>query len=300
MAELSPAAAPDKYFHNKPFVKSQIRTDFATKLGSDPRFNAASTNDLETLLSYIEADPRVTDVRWMAYMLATAYWETAHIEKIQKPVLDKKGNPAMKAGVPVVKNVKVWRNIGPATEVAPTGKYVPAVKVKRLADGTARVTEQDGNQWSVSASGVPTPLTKKAKYGALFGGTAVKAYTDDDGVELQYFGRGYVQLTWWYNYASTGVAIGRGLDLLFDPELVLDPAVAYELMARGLLTGAGFANGRKLSDYFQGELTDYKGARAMVNGSDHADDIAKIAKAFEEMLMENKVEPLTVIVGPLP
>jgi len=32
------------------------------------------------------------------------------------------------------------------------------------------------------------------------------------------FGRGYVHLTWWYNYATAGVLPDKGLTLVTDPE----------------------------------------------------------------------------------
>ena len=113
--------------------------------------------------------------------------------------------------------------------------------------------------------------------------------TKDEGVEHAYYGRGYVQLTWWDNYASTGVAIGEGLNLLFEPERALEPKIAYAVMVRGMTTGAGFANGHMLSDYFHGAHTNYKRARAMVNGTDCADEIAAIAELFEAVLLQNKV-----------
>jgi predicted chitinase len=117
---------------------------------------------------------------------------------------------------------------------------------------------------------------------------AVKTYADDDGTELSYFGRGYVQLTWWSNYARASAQLGLGLQLLLDPAQVLQPAIAYQLMAHGMRTGEGFANGRKFSNYFNGAKTDYVKARAMVNGSDHAADIAAIARQFEIILLAAK------------
>lgn len=54
-------------------------------------------------------------------------------------------------------------------------------------------------------------------------------------------------------------------------------------------TGFGFANGKKFPHYFFGMYTDYVGARAMVNGSDHATDIAAIAASFEKVLLKAKL-----------
>jgi len=125
--------------------------------------------------------------------------------------------------------------------------------------------------------------------GSTDGAAAAKTYDDDPGEENAYFGRGYVQLTGWSNYAASGVAIGRGRDLLFDRELVKQPKVAYALMAHGMRTGFGFANGHKFSQFFFGKNTDYEHARTMVNGMNHAADIAKLAEAFEEVLLDSRM-----------
>jgi hypothetical protein len=52
-----------------------------------------------------------------------------------------------------------------------------------------------------------------------------------------------------------------------------------------------FANGNKLGDFIAGKECDYEGARAMVNGSDHAENIAKIAKKMEAVLLKSKSSP---------
>jgi hypothetical protein len=159
-------------------------------------------------------------------------------------------------------------------------RYYEPVKVKKLPSGSVRITEQDGDQFTVSPTGLITPLTKKAKMGTAEGGTADAAYAEDDGVEQAYFGRGY---------AVAGVALGRGLDLLLNPELVKTPEVAYALMSQGMRTGRGFANGRSFSQYFSAGSTNYVAARSMVNGSDHATDIAGIAQQFEKILLKARI-----------
>jgi hypothetical protein len=54
-------------------------------------------------------------------------------------------------------------------------------------------------------------------------------------------------------------------------------------------TGFGFANGHRFSQFFIGQTRDYKHARKMVNGMDHAEDIAKLAEAFEEVLLDSRM-----------
>jgi hypothetical protein len=200
-------------------------------------------------------------------------------------VLDKDGNPVTK------RIIVSWKmTMSPVDEFG-FGKgrsYHMPVKVKRLPDGTARVTENDGDQFTVGVNGKSVAITKHARMGAPDGAAAAKTFTDDDGIPASYYGRGYVQLTWWANYAAAGVAVGRGLELLFNPELVKDPPVAYSLMSHAMRTGDGFANGHRFVNFFSVSKTDYKNARTMVNGHDHADEIAAYAKTFETVLMKSK------------
>jgi hypothetical protein len=95
-------------------------------------------------------------------------------------------------------------------------------------------------------------------------------------------------LTWWSNDAAADIALGMGPERLFNPDRVFEPAIAYRIMSHGMRTGFGFANGRTFSKYFAGTKTNYVGARAMVNGSDSAQEIAKYAKAFEAALFASK------------
>jgi hypothetical protein len=124
--------------------------------------------------------------------------------------------------------------------------------------------------------------------GTKLGDVAHKVCAEDDGVEFAYFGRGYVQLTWWENYVNAGERLGRGFELLFNPEIVKEPAVAYRLVSDGMYKGVGFANGNSFSMYFSGDNKDYIAARAMVNGVDCAAEIAKYAEAFELSLLASR------------
>ena len=269
-----------------------FNTRFSEKFSKNPRFNGGAFSDMDTLVDMIGRDPDISDVRWGAYMLATVMWETTSLFTFEVPVKNNKGQPLMKKGKPVTVKQKKWlMTMAPVDEVG-HGKgrrYHEPVKVVVLADGSARVTEQDGDQFSISTAGDIKALTKGAKMGTTDGGAAVKVYNDDPGDENAYYGRGYVQLTWWSNYAKAGVAIGRGLDLLLDPELVKEPKIAYAIMAHGMRTGFGFANGHKFSEFFSGKNRDYKHARKMVNGMSHAEDVAKLAKVFEQILLDSRM-----------
>jgi predicted chitinase len=91
-----------------------------------------------------------------------------------------------------------------------------------------------------------------------------------------YYGRGYVQLTWDYNYEKFGKLVSK--DLLAYPELALEPEVALFVLVHGFKTGA--FSGRKISDYINGQATDFVKARYCINGQDKAHEIAELAHHY--------------------
>lgn len=277
------------------FDKSVFQTAFTREFAGSPRFSSTAIPSLLQLLGLIDQDTAIGDIRWAAYMLATVMWETTSPTRVLQPALDKKGQPLKdKKGQPVMlKKIKWLMTMAPVDEIGhgKGRKYQDPVKVRKLSDGSVRITEQDGDQFKVSREGKVSTLTKGASMGNVPGQPVAKAYQDDDGTEHAYYGRGYVQLTWWSNYAKAGTTIGLGLDLLLDPEKVKEPRIAYALMSHGMRTGQGFANGRRFSQYFNGAQTDYVGARRMVNGQDHAEDIAVLAEKFEAILLKAATSP---------
>jgi len=85
----------------------------------------------------------------------------------------------------------------------------------------------------------------------------------------KYIGRGYVQLTHDYNYKEIGDAIG--VDLVNNPEKLLEPKIAADAMAaffklRGVAKDA--------------ETGDFTLARRHVNGTDKAREIAATAQGY--------------------
>jgi len=282
-----------KFQYSGVYNRIEFEAEFVKQFSKSPHYNSGAIPDLFCLLDLIEKDRDMTDIRWTAYLLATIMWETTSPHSIEKPALNKKGKPLHdKNGKPVM--VKSWPwliSMSPVDEVGhgKGRKYHEPVKVKLLPDGNARITEHDGDQFKVKPDGSIVNLTKGAKLGAKDGISASPVYENDDGTEHVYYGRGYVQLTWWSNYAKAGAEIGLGFDLLLDPERVKQPETAYTLMSYGMRNGKIFANGHSFKDYFTQTKTDYEGARAMVNGSDHAADIAKIARQFEAVLLKAKV-----------
>lgn len=111
-----------------------------------------------------------------------------------------------------------------------------------------------------------------------------KVYGKADPITKQvYYGRGYVQLTWKGNYDRFGQLLK--IDLGSNPDLALDPQVAYNIMITGMMNG--LFTGKKLSDYINEYEKDYINARRVINGTNQADLIAQHAQSFEDLL--NKI-----------
>lgn len=274
------------------YDRGRFIAKFTEVFAKDARLNAGSVPAMLTLLGHIERVRKIVDIRWAAYLLATTMWETTSPQRVERPVLNKKGQSLRdKKGKPItVKHIRWIMTMAPVEEIGHSKghRYHQPVKVKLLADGRVRITEHDGDQFIVKADGKFKAISKGAKPGAADAAPAAKVYDDDDGDEQVYFGRGYVQLTWWSNYARAGALMGRGYALLLDPDKVKTPEIAYALMSYGMRTGEGFANGNCFTDYFTDTSTDYVAARAMVNGDNHAEDIAKIAKKFQAVLLQSQ------------
>jgi hypothetical protein len=99
----------------------------------------------------------------------------------------------------------------------------------------------------------------------------------------KYYGRGYVQLTWKYNYEAMGAALGLGDALVIEPERALDRDTAYQIMSHGMLNGT--FTGKRLSMYINASGADYRNARRIINGTDQAERIAGYATQMETVLL---------------
>lgn len=91
-----------------------------------------------------------------------------------------------------------------------------------------------------------------------------------------FFGRGYVQLTWDYNYKKEGERLG--IDLLKNPDLALEVDIAANIIVHGMITGS--FTGKKLSDYITANKTDFQQARKIINGTDKMELVAAYATKF--------------------
>lgn len=92
-----------------------------------------------------------------------------------------------------------------------------------------------------------------------------------------YYGRGYVQLTWDYNYREYSNLLS--LDLVNEPDLVMRPDISLFIlvdgMKRGVFTGVG------LEDYISGNQVDFFNARRIINGTDEAPLIETYAMSWQ-------------------
>jgi Chitinase class I len=173
-------------------------------------------NGFEAMFDYWE-DLNLTDRRWLAYILATAYHETG---TLMQPV--REGFCQTDAGS--INAVATLFNLG--DQENPSVNYA-----------------------------LPDPVTGQS-----------------------YFGRGLVQLTWADNYKTMGNSLGIGMQLYENPALALDLAMSVKILFKGMIEGLFSA--AALPDFFNGTVTDWIGARKIVNGSDQAPLIAGYAQDF--------------------
>lgn len=101
------------------------------------------------------------------------------------------------------------------------------------------------------------------------------------GDGYRFRGRGDVQITGRRNYEL--MAKRLGFSLHEDPDMALIPSVAYAIMSLGMREG--LFTGKRLSDYINPAICDYRQARRIVNVLDRADLIAGYALVIERALV---------------
>lgn len=109
-----------------------------------------------------------------------------------------------------------------------------------------------------------------------------------------YYGRGYVQLTWYENYELMSRLLYNDNRLLVQPELLLDCKVATEVMFEGMTKGSssfGDFTGKCLEMYFNDTTEDWINARRIINGvrkgetlPDKANEIKEYSLRFLEAI----------------
>lgn len=91
-----------------------------------------------------------------------------------------------------------------------------------------------------------------------------------------WLGRGLVQLTHKSNYQRIGQKLG--IDLVTEPDAAMNPAVAVQIMLRGMTDGV--FTGKKLSDFFTPGKGDWRNARKIINQLERADLVATYARNY--------------------
>jgi len=105
---------------------------------------------------------------------------------------------------------------------------------------------------------------------------------DQPGDGYRYRGRGYVQITGKRNYRLFATLLSK--DIVNNPDLALNEQVAWAIASIGCSTGR--FTGKTLPAYCNQYKSDYVNARHVINGLDHAEDIAKRAMLFESCLSD--------------
>lgn len=125
-----------------------------------------------------------------------------------------------------------------------------------------------------------------------------------------YYGRGYAQLTWDYNYKKASDYFG--VDFVKNPDLVMKPEYAMPILVVGM--NEGWFTGKKLDDYIDAideddkeDLREFTNARRIVNGTDKQIEIGKLSLVFERGLKaagyrletpQKPVEPVKEVTAP--
>ncbi|CAA6803722.1 MAG: Unknown protein [uncultured Sulfurovum sp.] len=99
-----------------------------------------------------------------------------------------------------------------------------------------------------------------------------------------YHGRGYVQITWKYNYEKFSKLLNK--DFVSNPDAVLDPKTSLFILVYGMSVG-GFS-GKRLGAYVNKNEKDFYRARKVVNGKDKAEHIANLAEKWLQKLLDRE------------
>lgn len=154
--------------------------------------------------------------------------------------------------------------------------------------------------------------TGRFKYSEEIGKGSGKAYGQaaplmGTGSKVQewrtYYGRSWPQHTWLQNYAKLSIRASlefqREIDFVSHPDLLLsDKSLEAWALLEGLVSGMW--TGKNFADFRKADGTlDYLNARQIVNGMDHADEIAGYAEQFEAALLLIEEDTSNITLCPL-
>lgn len=166
-----------------------------------------------------------------------------------------------------------------------------------LSEGERRGTEINDLAYIIATALHETAYTVQPieEYGR---GRGRKYGIKDPETGKTYYGRGYVQLTWKYNYEKASRKLG--VDFVNNPELVMNPKYAIHILFVGMQEG--WFTGKTLDSYIDDidegddeDLREYMLARYIVNGKDKREKIAQLALNIEKALRASwqaNVEPI--------
>lgn len=100
-----------------------------------------------------------------------------------------------------------------------------------------------------------------------------------------YYGRGHPQLTWLDNYRRASA--DAGVDLVKNPDAMLDPVISARVLIRGLMDGRWNGQGKGVAHYLPHDPVQ---ARRTVNWLDKAQEIAFYYRAFLSALEASGAE----------
>ena len=189
------------------------------------RLSANQVDGMKAILAASCAAP--FDMRWLAYMLATAYHET---DRTMCAVSENLNYSA--SGL-----LATFPKYFTISQAAAYARQPQRIANRAYANRMGNRNEASGDGW-------------------------------------RYRGRGLVQITGRDNYAKYGIAE--------DPDKALDPVKTVEILFDGMINGR--FTGKRLADYFSATVSDWTGARKIINGTDRAADIAGYAKKFAAAL----------------
>lgn len=134
---------------------------------------------------------------------------------------------------------------------------------------------------------------------AEYGKGAGKPYGVPAGPYGQvYYGRGYVQLTWYDNYVKQDKKLGLNGQLVKNADLALQPDIAVKIIFSGMydgdFTGVGLPKYITVSDP-NNDTTDFYNARKIVNGLDQATTIQGYATKFANAIAHAATAPTQAV-----
>ncbi len=263
-----PRARPDREtFVDEFAVEAAVQAVLAFVQSNYPSFMAEAEGNVARILSRCAWD-FIENPRQVAYIVATAHWESQF------------GHPKYSRSESLVEDHNRYRQGG-------DGNWSAKNHVTTARAGVARYSQGDSEEaldldyWSDA-------------YGGMLGNQPGTTDPSD------FRGRGFVQLTGRENYAEMtrrltdegftyfldGVTWGRDetpIDLVthFD-HVNRSPELAAKILSYGMMNGS--FTGAELPDYVDDRRTNYTDARAVVNGTDQATEVAALARRYQGVL----------------